>query len=138
MSLGSSSPNGGFEVVVSGGSDAARLARRAIAGHVQSLPDSLQDDVSLLVTELITNAVRHGGARAGRPIRVDLHRDADRVRIEVVDHGNSELQVVPKTFDVDSSGGWGLLLVDRIAQRWGVRPAASGTCVWFELATAPP
>lgn len=34
----------------------------------------------------------------------------------------------------DSSGGWGLVLVDRIAERWGVCPAPAGTCVWFEVA----
>jgi anti-sigma regulatory factor (Ser/Thr protein kinase) len=35
--------------------------------------------------------------------------------------------------DGDSSGGWGLFLVDQIADRWGVRRTPTGTCVWFEL-----
>jgi signal transduction histidine kinase len=52
----------GFQVALRGGVEAPGLARRAIAANDPTLPPSVQDDVSLLVTELVTNAVRHGGA----------------------------------------------------------------------------
>jgi anti-sigma regulatory factor (Ser/Thr protein kinase) len=122
----------GFEVVLSGGVNAAGAARHAIAQNDPTLPPSVQDDLLLLVTELVTNAVRHGGAANDRPLRVDLRRQADRIRVEVVDPGTDfEAPEAPRSGDW--SGGWGLFLVDRIAECWGVHRAPAGTCVWFEL-----
>ena len=92
----------------------------------------MQDDVALLVTELVTNAVRHGGAAPDRPLRVGLARHDGRIRVEVVGEGN-HFEAPSRPVDGDSSGGWGLVLVDRIAERWGVCPASAGTCVWFEV-----
>jgi len=122
----------GFDVVLSAGVDAPSAARRAIAEKAPALPPSLKDDVSLLVTELVTNAVLHGGAADERPVQVEFRRQADRIRVEVVDPGKAfEPPLTPS--NGDSSGGWGLFLVDQIAARWGVCPASTGTCVWFEL-----
>jgi anti-sigma regulatory factor (Ser/Thr protein kinase) len=122
----------GFGVALPGGVHAAWAARRAIAENSPALPRSLQHDLSLLVTELVTNAVRHGGAADDRPVQVELRRQADRIRVEVVGPGTAFEPPASPT-NGDSSGGWGLFLVDQIAERWGVRPARSGTCVWFEL-----
>jgi anti-sigma regulatory factor (Ser/Thr protein kinase) len=121
-----------FGVVLPAGPDAAGVARRALAEHDPTLPPSLQDDLWLLVTELVTNAVLHGGAGSDRPVQVEFRRDADRIRVEVVDPGTAFEPPASPT-NGDSSGGWGLFLVDRIAERWGVSPAPTGTCVWFEL-----
>jgi anti-sigma regulatory factor (Ser/Thr protein kinase) len=122
----------GFEVVLRGGVDAGSAARRAIAANEPPLPAEVQDDVALLVTELITNAVRHGGAGPDRPLRLELARRDGRIRVEVVDEG-THFEAPPRPVDGDSAGGWGLFLVDRIAERWGVCPASAGTCVWFEV-----
>jgi len=122
----------GFEVVVRGGTEAAWVARRAIAESDPTLPAALRNDLSLLVTELVTNAVRHGGATASRPIKIEIRRQADRIRVDVVTPG-SDFDPPAQAANGDSSGGWGLFLVDQIAERWGTRPAAAGTCVWFEL-----
>jgi anti-sigma regulatory factor (Ser/Thr protein kinase) len=103
-----------------------------IAANEATLPPSVRDDVSLLVTELVTNAVRHGGAASDRPLQVGFRRHADRIRVEVVDPGTAFEPPSPPRRG-DSSGGWGLFLVDQIAERWGVRPTLAGTCVWFEL-----
>jgi anti-sigma regulatory factor (Ser/Thr protein kinase) len=124
--------SGGFEVVLRDGVDAPWLARRAIASDDAPLPRSVQDDLSLLVTELVTNAVRHGGAATERPVKVTFRQRADRVRVEVVDPG-TDFEPPSQPTAGDSSGGWGLFLVDRIAEHWGVRPAPTGTCVWFEM-----
>jgi len=127
-----------FEVVLESGVDAAGAARRAIAANDPALPPAVQDDVSLLVTELVTNAVLHGGAGMDRPLQLDFWRDHARIRVEVVDPGTN-FEAPSQPMNGDSSGGWGLFLVDRIADSWGVCPAADGTCVWFELpATAQP
>ena len=124
--------SGGFAVALRGGLDAPALARRALAENAPTLPPSVQDDVSLLVTELVTNAVRHGGAATDRPLQVEFRRQADRIRVEVVDLG-IEFEPPPTPSKGDSSGGWGLFLVDQIAERWGVTTARAGTCVWFEM-----
>jgi anti-sigma regulatory factor (Ser/Thr protein kinase) len=124
--------NSAFALDLPGGVESARLARRAIAANVPTLPPSAQDDVSLLVTELVTNAVRHGGAATDRPLQVEFRRQADRIRVEVVDPGTDFEPPAPRSSG-RPSGGWGLFLVDQVAERWGVRPAPSGTGVWFEL-----
>jgi anti-sigma regulatory factor (Ser/Thr protein kinase) len=112
--------------------ESARLARRAIAANVPTLPPSAQDDVSLLVTELVTNAVRHGGAATDRPLQVEFRRQADRIRVEVVDPGTGFEPPAPPSSG-RPSGGCGLFLVDQVAERWGVCPAPAGSRVWFEL-----
>ena len=122
----------GFDVALSGGVDAPGLARQAIAANDPTLPPSVRADVSLLVTELVTNAVRHGGAATDRPLQVEFRRQADRIRVEVMDPGTDFEPPAPPTSG-NASGGWGLFLVDQIAERWGVSPAPAGTCVWFEL-----
>jgi anti-sigma regulatory factor (Ser/Thr protein kinase) len=122
----------GFDVVLSGGVDSASAARRAIAANDPTLPASVRDDVSLLVTELVTNAVRHGGVGRDTPLGLEFRHEAGRVRVEVVDSG-TEFESPSRPTDGDSSGGWGLLLVDRIAERWGVCRTSAGKCVWFEL-----
>jgi anti-sigma regulatory factor (Ser/Thr protein kinase) len=122
----------GFEVALRGGVDAAWVARRAIAVNHPPLPRGVRDDVALLVTELVTNAVRHGGAAMDRPLHVELMRDDGRIRVEVVDPGTA-FESPTRPVKGDSFGGWGLYLVDQIAETWGVMPAPSGTCVWFEV-----
>jgi anti-sigma regulatory factor (Ser/Thr protein kinase) len=89
-------------------------------------------DLLLLTTELVTNAVRHGG-RPGSEIDVTLLRTDTAVRVEVGDPGPG--------FDPGASApghdrGWGLFLVDRLADRWGVERIGNRTVVWFELAAA--
>ena len=59
----------GFDVALCGGADAPRLARHAIAANDPTIPPSVRADVSLLVTELVTNAVRHGARRPTGPSR---------------------------------------------------------------------
>jgi len=121
----------GFEVFLRGGADAPALARRAIAANDPALPPSVQDDIVLLVSELVTNAVCHGGAAADRPLQVKFRRQAGRIRVDVVDPGTGFEPPAPPV--QDASGGWGLFLVDQLAERWGVDPAPGGSRVWFEL-----
>jgi anti-sigma regulatory factor (Ser/Thr protein kinase) len=125
----------GFELLLRSGIEAGSHARRAIAANDLALPPAVQDDVWLLVTELVTNAVLHSGTADDRPIKVALEQDAGRVRVEVVDPGTDFEQPAEATTG-DASGGWGLFLVNRIAEQWGVRPTPTGTCVWFEMPDA--
>lgn len=98
-------------------------------GH---LPAAVREDVLLLVTELVTNAVRHAAVGAEDSIRVELRRWPNRVLVEVVDAGAGFTRVRPRGRP-DKSGGWGLVLVDRITADWGVVREPSRNCVWFEI-----
>lgn len=110
---------------------AAAIARR----HVRDLPleEEAIELVSLLVTELITNAVRHGRFSRYRNPRITLHLDLARdgtVHIDVVNEGPG-FEPEPATTEI-RDGGLGLRLVDRLARRWGVE-ANGETKVWLEL-----
>jgi anti-sigma regulatory factor (Ser/Thr protein kinase) len=119
-----------FDLV--GGLEAAATARRAVVASDGHLPGAVRDDVLLLVTELVTNAVRHAGVGPDESLRVELQRWPQRVRVDVVDCG-ADLTPVRPRLSRDDPGGWGLVLVDRIAARWGVGRGPSFTRVWFEL-----
>jgi serine/threonine-protein kinase RsbW len=121
-----------FAFSLNGGVEAASAARRAVLAGDGAVPAFIRDDVLLLVTELVTNAVRHGAVGPDRSLRVELKRRPRQVRVEVADPGPG-FTAVPTRLKGKESNGWGLLLVDRIAERWGVKRRASGTCVWFEI-----
>lgn len=82
----------------------------------------------LLVSELVTNAVRHGG----HDEPVEVHATWNSVmRVEVTDHGEG-FTPHPRTGAIDDAGGFGLFLVGRLADQWGVE-TNDATCVWFVL-----
>lgn len=88
------------------------------------------EDVRLLVTELVTNALRHGELTAGDRVSLKARVDDGVVRLEVRDPGNDG-DVAPRQPGV-RGGGYGLFLVEQLARRWGV-DRRDGTVVWCEL-----
>jgi anti-sigma regulatory factor (Ser/Thr protein kinase) len=113
------------------GPEAIPAARQALDGLSGVLDRTVWEDLRLLVTELVTNGVRHGSARG--PLTVSVAADNGRVRVQVSDCGrgfNPPEAPMPRD---DGTGGWGLQLVDRVATEWGVK-IGEKTCVWFELA----
>jgi anti-sigma regulatory factor (Ser/Thr protein kinase) len=115
---------------------AASAARSVVSRFAPLIPPELVEDVTLLVSELVTNAVRHGRADEGRPVHLGLELRGDTVRVEVGDPGPGFLPGKPAP-RADRTGGWGLVLLDRLAHRWGVE-VENGTTVWFELGSLPP
>ncbi|MFH9547462.1 ATP-binding protein [Streptomyces sp. NPDC051445] len=111
---------------------AVRTARRAVRGQLHAWGlDSLSDITALLVSELVTNALRH----ATGPIGVRLVRPAALagiLRVEVSD----PLPDPPRerVARPEDETGRGLQLVASSAHRWGTRPGDTGKTVWFELA----
>ena len=116
-------------------SGAPAIAREALRDGNGMLPDGIRDDVLLLVSELVTNAVRHAGAGPDRPLHLQLLRGPRWVVVTVRDEGPG-FTWHPGPSAGNQSGGWGLFLVDQIADSWGVECTASGTRVWFEIAYA--
>jgi anti-sigma regulatory factor (Ser/Thr protein kinase) len=120
-----------YKVELQGGVDAPAMAR----GHVRlqltgRVGDEDLDDVLVLASELVTNAVRHGDAGEDETIVVHLAIATDLLRVEVCDHGPGF--VAPAVLRPRSQGGGnGLILVARLSSSWGVS-GDDGTCVWFE------
>jgi anti-sigma regulatory factor (Ser/Thr protein kinase) len=106
--------------------------RGAIAGVPERVPDRLVADLELLVTEVVTNAVRHGGGRPADEIVVRMWAD-DCVHVEVIDTGSPfERRAGPDRLGPRASG-WGLFLLDRLTTAWGVEAEPMGKKVWFDL-----
>jgi anti-sigma regulatory factor (Ser/Thr protein kinase) len=105
--------------------DAPREARRHVRSHV---PPSRLDDATLLVSELVTNAVKYGPENEA--IRLIIGSDGERVRLTVHDAGLGPLPEM-RNADDPAPGGHGLRIVDAVADRWGVERGS--TRVWFEL-----
>jgi anti-sigma regulatory factor (Ser/Thr protein kinase) len=122
-----------FQLVLENGVDAGSTARSAIKANYPSLPEPARTDLLLLVTELVTNAVRHARDHGNRPIQLDFRRENGCVHVRVEDGGTVAAPAVWQSVDGTSSGGWGLFLVDRIADEWGVSQSQAGTSVWAEL-----
>lgn len=106
----------------------ARAARRFVRDALAGADDDVEDTVTLLVSELVTNAVVHGGSE----VEVLVRLQPGTVRVEVTD--SSETALAPRVADDEDISGRGLSLVDSLARRWGVEPAAGGgKKVWFEV-----
>jgi anti-sigma regulatory factor (Ser/Thr protein kinase) len=114
-------------------SGAAAAARRALLEENGVVPATVRDDVLLLVSELVSNAVVHAGAGPERPLQVQLLRGPRWLVVTVADEGPG-FAWHPNADSRNESGGWGLFLVDQIADCWGVECTATGTRVWFEIA----
>jgi signal transduction histidine kinase len=122
-----------LEFLLDGGADAVPETRKVLLAADGFVPDSVRDDLLLLASELVSNAVRHGGVEPGQAVRVALRLREGLLRLEVTDPGGQFTRARVRERR-DETGGWGLFLVDRIATRWGVRRTSTGTAVWFELA----
>ena len=109
--------------------EAAAEARHALAGF--ALTDGRERDVRLLVSELVTNAVRHANLAPGDVILLVIDVEDSLLRVEVHDPGGGFIPTAPAP-DPARPSGWGLYLVEELADRWGV-DSDERTLVWFEL-----
>jgi anti-sigma regulatory factor (Ser/Thr protein kinase) len=114
------------------GPEAAASARQAISKLRADLDPPLIETLRLLVTELVTNSVRHTAADS---VTLSVAIGKAAVVTEVADTGPGfDPQCVEHCADEDT--GWGLFLVQRLADRWGVRHDGPSKRVWFELRRA--
>ena len=119
---------------IAGGPRAPERARAWLQSAADWLPEEVERNLMLLASELVNNSVLHGGVGEDDMIEIELRRTDTGVFAEVSDTGPG---FAPKgrDRDLDEPGGWGLVLVQSIAKRWGV-DRNGRTCVWFELARA--
>jgi anti-sigma regulatory factor (Ser/Thr protein kinase) len=113
--------------------EAVPAARHALA-ELNDVDAPTRDVLELLTSELVTNAVRHGASHPDESILVRAASDGDCVRVEVCDEGPG-FAAEPDPRGLLEPGGHGLLLVDKLASRWGVEQG-SPSCVWFEAELA--
>jgi len=132
---GTTTPPLGVATSTSFPADARSAGRaRAFIGQFcasAELAGELRRTASLLVSELVTNAIVHG--RSGAAVDASLRADGV-LRVAVTDDSPALLPAVDRQPQATAEGGRGLLIVSLLAARWGVVPTTGGgKTVWFEL-----
>ena len=117
-----------------GGPRAPERVRNWLQATAHWLPDDLESNLMLLTCELVNNSVVHGDVDEGQVIEIELRATDGVLRAQVTDPGPG-FAPTGRTRDFEEPGGWGLVLVERIAASWGVE-RAERTRVWFELVAA--
>lgn len=108
--------------------EAPRLARDFLRSSTCVAHSShVLEDAVLLVSELVTNSVKHGGP----PVVVAIDCDGDALQVRVRD-GSRHLPT-PRTAAWDAESGRGLELVQSLSDAWGVEPDPDGKHVWFKV-----
>lgn len=127
------SSNGGTGAVFrfSATPEAPSKARLAAENVLQEGYAELIETSMLLISELVTNCVRHAKLEPDKPIELKITTFGNGVKIDVVDYGVG-FRYKPREAGLDRAGGWGLYMVDQLAHRWGINDGYP-TTVWFEL-----
>jgi anti-sigma regulatory factor (Ser/Thr protein kinase) len=113
--------------------ESASRARAVVGDELgRAVSARVLEDTTLLVSELVTNAVRHAPRAGTSEVELRLKLDHARVRVVVSDPGGGFVADPPRLPAATESSGWGLYLVDRIADRWGVFTKDRSE-VWFEI-----
>ena len=115
---------------------APAVARRVL-DQIEDVDPATLSTARLLLSELVTNSFRHGRLREGDRIEVSVRTDRDRLHVEVSDPGCGFTPPPDRrTTEHIAESGWGLRIVDRLADRWGVM-SEDGTVVWFDIERRP-
>ena len=129
-------PPAALRLELAAGDEAPSVARAAVTGFCQAreIPADAVATLRLLVSEVVTNAVVHAGAKAGAAIELSVRVDAGVVRVEVTAQGSG---FTPRPRDpAQVGGGFGLHLLEQESKRWGVFQR-DGTMVWLEVSAEP-
>jgi anti-sigma regulatory factor (Ser/Thr protein kinase) len=127
---GPSTPNR-IKVQFESGPAAAAWARNALLPLDQRVEPVVMEDVRLLVSELVTNSVRHARTSASDHLQLEVTVEDDTLHVQVADSGTG-FEPRPRDRAATKAGGWGLFLVEKLSDRWGVA-RNSLTRVWFEI-----
>jgi len=107
------------------------LARIAVGTLIRDLPYGLATDVTVLTSEIVSDAVGHASTTEWEEIVLRVNRDR-RIRVEVIDGDTGFNQSAP-VCPAPNDSGLGLFLVDQLASAWGVDRRGDCTIVWFEV-----
>jgi anti-sigma regulatory factor (Ser/Thr protein kinase) len=121
-----------LQITVPAGPAAPATARRAVTEWLSvRTTNGVLSDAPLIVSELVTNSLRHAGLTDAGAVRVSAALADGVLRIEVEDAGTSGA-VLRREPNRHRGGGFGLNIIDALALRWGVE-RGTGTLVWVEL-----
>jgi integral membrane sensor domain MASE1/anti-sigma regulatory factor (Ser/Thr protein kinase) len=129
---GAAAASHAISVELEPGPGAPAEARSALTPLAGALATQVYMDLRLLVSEMVTNCVRHARLSPGDPIRLLVEQSDRTLRVEVTDPGRG---FNPETAGAsrEDVGGWGLFLTERLADRWGVDRDEGWTTVWLEM-----
>lgn len=113
---------------MAGDAGSLRDARHLVAEALGTADPSIRDTTMLLVGEVVTNAVVHGGGW----FLLQVDATPERIRVEVTDSSAGQPRALQ--LDGEREHGRGLAIVDALADQWGTRHMRSHKVVWFELA----
>ena len=110
------------------------VARRQLMSDLVAagVYDSAACDVSLVISELFSNALRHAGPLPGAQIRVSWRIEAASVEVEVSDGGGPTRPELGQP-TLSATGGRGLRIVEKLSRTWGASAGEEGTTVWAEV-----
>jgi anti-sigma regulatory factor (Ser/Thr protein kinase) len=115
--------------------DAVAEARERVMALAEPFVDDRRmGDLRLVISEVITNAVRHGGLG---DMLVAVTPKRDYLCVQVTDTGDG-FAPRPRAYAPAEDGGFGLFLIERLTRRWGLTREDSNTRVWFEFDLAEP
>ena len=106
-------------------------ARRTLEPLEPRLDPDTFETLRLLVSELVTNSVRHGRAENSVEIELAVRASREKIRVEVADAGPG-FEASPRAELQDNGSGWGLHFVETLSDRWGTERDGRMR-VWFEL-----
>jgi serine phosphatase RsbU (regulator of sigma subunit)/anti-sigma regulatory factor (Ser/Thr protein kinase) len=113
---------------------APQLSRAQLASYTSTMPPEISADAAVLVSELVTNALRHGKP----PITLDIEVIHGGIRVAVSDQGTT-YPVLPSAHPLPGrTSGRGLLILEALSTSWGVDPAPIGKTVWFTVVADGP
>lgn len=122
-----------LSLALAGAPETTTIARQAIRALATLCDRPCGEDLALLTSEVVTNAVKHGPVPAENSVAIEALVFDDVVRVEVRDRGAGFDPPTPGPPGQPRPSGWGLFLVGELARRWGVESLPSST-VWFEVA----
>jgi anti-sigma regulatory factor (Ser/Thr protein kinase) len=122
----------GSDMLLQADERAPSRARQALTDIAVGVPEEVVDRALLLLSEAVTNSVRHGTSAAEDAIGISIDVDHTRIHVDVADAAPLDSPLRPRG-QHGMEGGLGLLLIDRMADRWGAAPLRTGKTVWFEL-----
>jgi anti-sigma regulatory factor (Ser/Thr protein kinase) len=127
-------PQPSISLRLHGGNGAPLRARRSVLPQLdRQLTETGAADVALILSELVTNSVVHANVGPDETLTVECTALPDRLRITVTDPG-SRLEPRRPPPNQRASGGYGLMIVERLCSAWGVvRSPVGTTSVWCEL-----
>lgn len=111
---------------------AAREARRALRERLHALDPKSLETLQLLTSELVTNGANHAGLEPADRMGLQVRARGDWIRVEVIDRGRRFEPHVPLSKSPGDTSGWGLFMLDRASERWGISHGHERH-VWFEL-----